>query len=202
MKKFYLLVCLSAVNFCLLPAQQVTQTIRGTIIDKESNAPLEGVSVAILKDSAVVNGGATDEHGNFRIEKIGVGRVNMSVSYMGYKKVFVPNVLVGSGKETVVNIEMDPRIETKAEVVISGKKKGETINEMAVLSARAFSVEETERYAGSRGDPARMASNYAGVSGTDDAQNGLVVRGNSPFGVLYRVDNIVVPNPNHFAGEG
>jgi hypothetical protein len=71
-----------------------------------------------------------------------------------------------------------------------------------VLSARAFSTEETDRYAGSRGDPARMASNFAGVSGTDDSRNDLVIRGNSPFGVLYRVDNVVIPNPSHFAVAG
>jgi len=182
--------------------QGITQTIRGTVIDRESNQPLEGVNVVALKDSTIINGSSTDASGTFRIEGIPVGRVNIAASYMGYKHVFLPNVLTSSAKETVMSIEMESSVETMDEVVVTGGRKGESINEMAVLSARAFSVEETERYAGSRGDPARMASNYAGVSGTDDSRNDLVIRGNSPFGVLYRVDDVVIPNPNHFAIAG
>jgi hypothetical protein len=207
MIKNYLKQFIACLNLCLLftlaaNAQSVTQTIRGTIIDKESNVPLESVSVAVIKDSSVLGGTTTDAQGNFRIEKIPVGRINLVASFVGYKKVYIPNLLINAGKESVMNIEMEAAVEAKSEVVISGVRKGETINEMAVLSAHAFSVEETDRYAGSRGDPARMASNYAGVSGTDDSRNDLVIRGNSPFGVLYRVDNVVIPNPNHFAVAG
>lgn len=186
----------------VLSAQQVTQTVRGVIVDKESNAPIEGATVFALKDSAVLSEHTTQADGSFRLEKIPVGRVNVVASYIGYKRVYLPNILLSSGKETVLNIEMESAVETKQEVQVTAGRKGETINEMAVLSARAFSVEETERYAGSRGDPARMASNYAGVSGTDDSRNDLVIRGNSPFGLLYRVDNVVIPNPNHFAVAG
>ena len=200
--RYLYLVCILLGLSVTLHAQQITQTIRGTIIDRESNAPLEGVNVMVLKDSTVLGGAVTDDKGNYRIEKVPVGRVNFSASFISYKKVYQPNILVNSGKELVMNIEMDPAIETKGEVVISGMRHGESINEMAQLSVRTFSPEETERYAGSRGDPARMASNYAGVSGSDDSQNQLVVRGNSPFGILYRVDNVVIPNPNHFAIEG
>lgn len=183
-------------------SQSITQTIRGTIIDKETNAPLEGVSIAVWKDSSLLNGSLSAQDGSFRLEKIPVGRVNLSASYIGYQRIFLPNVLVNSGKEVVLNLEMESAVQDLKAVEISGVRKGETINEMAVLSARSFSVEETERYAGSRGDPARMASNYAGVSGTDDSRNDLVIRGNSPFGVIYRVDNVVIPNPNHFAIAG
>lgn len=201
MKKNYLLFLLIIAGYSSI-AQFVTQTIRGTVTDKETLRPLEGVTVAVRKDSTILGGTTTDETGNFRIEKIPVGRVDVVVSLIGYKKVYIPNLLLSSGKETVLTIEVESAVETMKDVVISGVKRGETINEMAVLSARAFSVEETDRYAGSRGDPARMASNFAGVSGTDDSRNDLVIRGNSPFGLLYRVDNIVIPNPNHFAVAG
>ncbi len=201
MKKLYpvLLMMIALNQVC---GQLITQTIRGSVVDKESNQPLEGVTVAVRKDTLVLNGTSTDVSGSFRLEKIPVGRVDVVVSFVGYKKVFIPNLLLSSGKEAVLNIEVESAVETMKEVTISGVRRGETINEMAVLSARAFSVEETERYAGSRGDPARMASNFAGVSGTDDSRNDLVIRGNSPFGVLYKVDNVVIPNPNHFAVAG
>jgi hypothetical protein len=181
---------------------RLSQTIRGVIIDKESNAPIEGANVFILKDSMVVTSSQTSESGEFILKDILVGRVNFAATYIGYKRVFITNILLSTSKETVLNIEMESSVAAIKEVEISGKRKGETINEMAVLSARAFSVEETERYAGSRGDPARMAANFAGVSGTDDSRNDLVVRGNSPFGILYRLENVVIPNPNHFAVAG
>ena len=85
---------------------------------------------------------------------------------------------------------------------VTATQDGEVMNEMATVSARAFTVEETDRYAGSRGDPARMASNFAGVQGADDSRNDIVVRGNSPTGVLWRVEGVDLPNPNHFSVPG
>ena len=73
---------------------------------------------------------------------------------------------------------------------------------MAVISARSFTIEETERYAGSVGDPSRMASSFAGVSTLSDQQNEIVIRGNSPMGVLWRMDGVDIPNPNHFGALG
>ncbi|MCS6818620.1 MAG: carboxypeptidase-like regulatory domain-containing protein, partial [Chitinophagales bacterium] len=184
---------LSAVN------AQITQTLRGNIVDKDDRQPLEGVSVAVFThDNKLLKGVLTDKDGNFIIQEVPVGRVNVVASYVGYKKAFLPNTLVSSAKEVILNIEMESSIETLKEVEVAATRKGETINEMAVISARAFNVEETERYAGSRGDPARMASNFAGVTGSDDSRNDIVVRGNSPFGVQYRVENVHIPNPNHF----
>jgi len=191
---------------CLLTSkaatQPLTQTIRGVVTDKETSQSLEGVYLLIVIDSTKRIVGMTDSEGRFRLEKVPVGRVTLNASYVGYNKVVLPNLLLSTAKETVLTIEMDNDLSMLAEVEVKGTRKGESINDMAVLSSRAFSVEETERYAGSRGDPARMASNYAGVSGTDDSRNDLVIRGNSPFGVLYRVDNVVIPNPNHFAVAG
>src|SRR5580692_183724 len=81
---------------------QITQVVRGVIVDKESNVPLEGVNVVALKDSTVLSGSTTDAKGNFRIEKVPVGRVNIAASYIGYQKIFLPNILVNAGKEMVL----------------------------------------------------------------------------------------------------
>lgn len=183
-------------------AQGLTQTIRGVVVDKETNQTLEGVYLLIVVDSSNKIMAVTDAEGKFRLEKVPVGRVTLAASYIGYNRIVLPNILLSTAKETVLNIDMDNDLSMLAEIEVKASRKGESINDMAVLSSRAFSVEETDRYAGSRGDPARMASNYAGVSGTDDSRNDLVVRGNSPFGILYRVDNVVIPNPNHFAVAG
>jgi hypothetical protein len=202
MKKALPALLLLLITSVFAQAQVPVQTIRGTVVDKESNMPLIGVNVVITKDSAILNGSTTDENGHFRIERIPVGRVNLSATYMGFKPIFIPNLLTSSAKEMVMSLEMEQSVSDLQEVEIQGKRKGETINEMAVLSARQFTVEETERYAGSRGDPARMAANFAGVSGTDDSRNDIVIRGNSPFGVVYKLENVNIPNPNHFAVAG
>ena len=86
--------------------------------------------------------------------------------------------------------------------MIKATGKDGTVNEMGAGSGRMFSVEETNRYSGSRRDPARMASDFAGVRGANDSRNDIVVRGNSPAGVLWRFEGIDIPNPNHFAIEG
>ncbi|MFQ5335082.1 MAG: TonB-dependent receptor plug domain-containing protein, partial [Flavobacteriales bacterium] len=108
-----------------------------------------------------------------------------------------------SGKQFILDIYMEESVVKMKEIEISSTvHNGDALNEMATISAREFSVDETERYAGSRGDPARMASNFAGVQGADDSRNDIVVRGNSPLGVLYRLEGVDIPNPNHFAISG
>ena len=157
----------------------------GRIVDKESNVPLEGVTVIALKDSTVLSGTSTDASGNFRLANVPVGRVNISASYLGYERIFLPNILVNSGKEMVLNLEMVSSIQTKNEVVISGMKRGESINDMAILSVHTFLPEEAEHVAGFRAATRRVLRITPVISGNDDSQNNLVVRGNSPFGVLY-----------------
>ncbi len=106
------------------------------------------------------------------------------------------DVLVTSAKEVVLPLELEESAVKVDEVVVSKKK--EHINDMALISTKTFDVQETERYAGSRSDPARMASNFAGTQGGDDSRNDIIVRGNSPQGVLWRMEGVDIPNPNHF----
>ena len=72
-------------------------------------------------------------------------------------------------------------------VIVAEKDKTKANNELVTNSSRNFQSEETERYAGSRGDPAKMVANYAGVATGNDARNDIIVRGNSPLGVLWKV---------------
>lgn len=181
--------------------QQSTQAIRGHIFDKQSLLTLPGANVVLAGISPPV-GSSSGVDGSFRIAGLAPGRYDLQVSYLGYKPVLISNVVVTSGKEAVVEIGMEEDISNLKEVVISGVKKHETINQMAVVSARSFSMEEVNRYAGGRSDPSRLAANFAGVSSPNDSRNDLVIRGNSPMGVLYRIEGLNVPNPNHFVTLG
>jgi hypothetical protein len=176
------------------------QTIKGKIVDKESQFPLPGVTVMVTTVDPVI-GAVTDIDGNYRLKNVPIGRHSVRVSYIGYAQQELVTV-VTSGKEVILNISIEESTEMLAAVQIVAGSDHKVNNDMALVSARVFSVEETERYAGSRGDPARMVSNFAGVGGADDSRNDIVIRGNSPLGVVYRVEGVDIPNPNHFAISG
>jgi len=184
-----------------LHAQTVTQTVRGTVTDRVTRETLIG-AVVVLIDSAHQTGAATDADGKFRIINVPLGRQQFGVSFLGYKPQ-VLSAVVTSGKEVVFNVELEQSvIEGKEVNVVAERKKDKPNNEMAVVSARSFTFEETSRYAGSLMDPARMAMNYAGVNGASDARNDIIIRGNSPLGLLWRLNGVDIPNPNHFGSLG
>lgn len=178
--------------------QAITQTVRGTLTDKVSQTPLIGAQVIIVGITPVL-GAVTDIDGNFKFPAVPVGRYDIKVTYIGYKELIVPSVVVNSGKETVIAIAMEEDFQKLNEVVVKATEKNETLNEMSVVSTRSFSVEETQRFAAAVNDPARMATAYAGVVGTDDGNNGISIRGNTPNGLLWRMEGVDIPNPNHFA---
>ncbi len=180
--------------------QNLTQTIRGNVVDKDSQIPLIGATVHLLESN---QGTVTDINGDFRLEHIAIGRQELSIGYLGYEERVISNILVNSGKEVVLNIALQESVANLEMVVVNASKdKSGSINEMASISARQFTVEEAGRYAGSRNEPSRMAQNYAGVSGSSDSRNDIIIRGNSPLGLLWRLENLDIPNPNHFALAG
>lgn len=183
-------------------AQDLTQTIRGTLTDTDSKLAMFGAKVIVVGTSPI-QGAIADENGDFTIHNVAVGRVHIKITSIGYQEINLPSVLLESGKEKILNLEMLEEIQEMAGVEVKATKdKSESINKMAMVSAKTFTVEETNRYAGSLNDPARMVSGFAGVTGNAEGDNDIVVRGNSPRGILWRLDGIDIPNPNHFSGEG
>ncbi len=183
-------------------SQEFVQTVRGRVMDAESRQGLPGATVVITTIQPF-SGTSTDIDGYFRFEKVAVGRHDLKVSYLGYKDQFLSQVLVGSGKEIVLEIMLEESIKKLEEVVVSGKQEGsEAVNEMATISARSFSVEQTGKFAATGDDPARLALSFAGVSTQDDLFNEIIVRGNSPRGLLWKLEGVEIPNPNHLSQEG
>ncbi|MEM9932217.1 MAG: TonB-dependent receptor, partial [Bacteroidota bacterium] len=181
---------------------QGTQTLRGTIIDKQSETPLVGATVIVISQTPPL-GSTTQSDGTFTIKNIPIGRQIIQVKYLGYETVTVPNVLVNAGKEVILDIGLEESILEAKEVVITGKvNKDRAQNDLATVSSRTFSLEEVRRYAGGSNDVARLAGNFAGVSTANDSRNDIVIRGNSPTGVLWRLEGVPIPNPNHFSTLG
>jgi hypothetical protein len=184
--------------FFVTASNSPTATIRGTIIDRVSRTTLPGANIVLLNTNPFT-GTSSNAEGKFRLENVNVGRVSLKVSFIGYKDVYLNNLTLNTGKELVLEIEMDENVITQKTVeIIANVDKSNTINKMTTVSARSFTVEETGRYAGSRNDVARMASNYAGIVGSNDARNDIIIRGNTPSGLLWRLEGVDIPNPNHW----
>lgn len=189
-------------NFVLY-AQQHEQVVKGKVTDKESKTPLFGASIILLNSDTLI-GTISDFDGMFRF-KVPLGRQNFKISYIGYEDVFINDIVLSSGKEVELNIEMREKFSNLKEVVIVGNEdKTIANNSMATISARQLRTEDASKYAGGFYDPARMVSSFAGVGATEgDGSNQIVIRGNSPRGLLWRLEGIEIPNPNHFPdGQG
>jgi len=202
--RYYLLLLLTNI-FLVNPVfaqQNLKQTIRGVVVDKETQIPLPGVNL-VITNTQPQKGTISDESGKFRFDNITVGRYSIQASYVGYKTQVLDNINLNSSKETILKIELEESVTSLDAVVVTATvRKDQPMNKMATVSARSFTVEETSRYPGSYGDPARMAANYAGVMSVRDNRNDIIIRGNSSTGLLWRLDGIEIPNPNHFAASG
>jgi hypothetical protein len=187
--------------FLLLFAQQLysqaTQTIRGVVIDEASNQPIFAAAVTVLNTNPAI-GAYTDSLGNFTITKVPVGRYDLQISYLGYETSIVREVTVIAGKQTFLSISLKESIAQLAEMLVKPREnKALPLNKMATLSAKMLSVEEAKRYAGGFDDPARLASAIAGVS-SNTGDNGIIIRGNAPKFMQWKMEGVEIPSPNHF----
>ncbi|MCD4772220.1 MAG: TonB-dependent receptor [Bacteroidales bacterium] len=193
-----LLIILNSISFAY--SQELTQTIKGKVIDSESQVELPGATVLVVNSNPLI-GTVSDVNGRFRLENVPVGRVSLKISFIGYEEQFISGLLVSSGKEISLNISLKESYSTLDEVVIKAEtRKEEAINKMATLSARTFSVEDAQRFAGGMDDPSRLASAFAGVTPSTVDNNEIVIRGNAAKGILWKLEGVEIPAPNHLAG--
>ncbi len=186
--------------FYLQASAQLTQSVRGTVTDAVLQSPVAGATVTIAALQKTVT---TDAQGSFRFSGVPVGSHQIQVSHIGYQLQSLDNITVIAGKESVLNISLQHTVQSEQEVVVKAAgKKNRPLNDMSTVSARAFTVEETQKYAAAVNDPLRMATGFPGVMAADDGANSIIIRGNAPTGLLWRMEGIDIPNPNHFSEAG
>ncbi|QHL86637.1 hypothetical protein GU926_03950 [Nibribacter ruber] len=179
-------------------AKPYTQNIRGTVVDAAIQTPLIGATVILVSESPI-RAVTTREDGSFLIPKVSIGRHILRITYIGYQEAEISNLLVVAGKEAIVSATLEESLTPGMEIVIEAESdKSLPQNQLIVSSVHTLRTDEINRFAGSRQDPSRMAANYAGVLNASDQRNDLIVRGNSPLGVLWRLEGVEIPNPNHF----
>ncbi|MGE8379407.1 MAG: carboxypeptidase regulatory-like domain-containing protein, partial [Sphingobacterium sp.] len=178
----------------------VTETVKGTVLDKNTRLPIVGATI-VLSSNGNTKSVSTDQQGIFRLLQVPVGRQVLQIRMAGYRQEELSELLITSGRENILNVEMEPQANTLNEAVVYANTGKQPLNQMAMTSGRSFSPEETNRYAGAFFDPARMAQSFPGVvAGGDD--NEIIVRGNSPKSLQWRLEGIEIVNPNHFGAEG
>ena len=195
---FMLLFSIKIIN-----AQENTQTVRGTAFDKDSKQPLIGAIVSVVSETKKLIA-TTDANGLFKIINVPLGRQTLKVTYLGYEPLSIPDIIVTAGKEVVLDLGLTEALKKMNDIVISyDRKKDRTVtnNEMASVSSRSFNPDDTKKFAGALGDPSRMAANFAGVVAGNDSRNDIVVRGNSPNAMLWQLEGVNIPNPNHFGSN-
>lgn len=175
-----------------------TQTIRGAVIDADSELPIPYSNISLLNTSPLL-GTTSDENGYFTINDVPLGRYDIQGSFIGYQSSIKKDIEVTSSKAIVVEIILQESINILDEVVVKPNiDKEHALNSMSLISSRMLSIEEANRYAGGFDDPARLASSFAGVSSGVN-NNGIVVRGNSPKSMQWKLEGVEIPNPNHFS---
>lgn len=182
--------------FIIIPCYIFSQTLKGNVIDSESKIPVRFASIIIEKNT-IIKTSESDSNGLFRFENLPIGRYDMIVKCVGYETTIVRELLVTSGKQLDVQITLIPKIKTLSEIIV--KPENQIIN---TPSTHTLSIDQTNRYAATWGDVARMAMSFAGVNSVGDQSNELVIRGNSPKGLLWMIEGVEVPSPNHFSSEG
>ncbi|MCX8080240.1 MAG: TonB-dependent receptor [Bacteroidia bacterium] len=174
--------------------------LKGKVTEKSTGLPIPGVLVTLPQLSL---NAVTDDKGHYSIKNIPAGRHQVKFFITSYQPVNIPGFPVNSGKDNILDMELEEMIREFSEVVVtSGSDSSVMAQRLENPGVKMFLVDETERYTGSRQDPARMVQNFAGVQSNNDARNDIVVRGNSPAGLLWRWEDVDIFNPNHFAIAG
>ena len=112
---------ISAISF----AQNNKQNIRGIVLDKLSQTPIIGATIIVQNSTKQTQ---TDNSGNYLLTDMAPDRYEIKVSFSGYKEVIIPNVIVTSGKEVILDITMEDEFNKLNEVVVKASNKAGTIN--------------------------------------------------------------------------
>lgn len=187
-----LLTLLTLIGFSQIP----TQTIRGTVFDASQGRPLVGASVQLQNAASTNSGVVTDEQGRFRLSNVPLGRHQLTVSFVGYESSIINEVLVESGKEQVLEVNLQPSMLQLGEATVVGSRTDRAI------SAEYITTEQVLRFPATYLDPARLATAYASVVTTNDGTNNISIRGNSPNSLIWRLEGVEIVNPNHQSNAG
>ena len=171
--------------------------ITGRVADQATQAPLIGANI-IVKNTTL--GGISNTDGTFVIPGVPVGSYTLECRYLGYEPQIVTDIIVRPERRTTAPIAMKISALSSGEVTVrAGYFPAETEHPLSLAS---FSFEEIRRAPGAAGDISRILLGLPSLAKVNDQSNALIVRGGSPLENAFYIDNIPVPNINHFPVQG
>ncbi len=188
-----------------LPVRAAAQQ-RGVVqvqaLDLATRAPLEGAAVRVVEVGLSASTGAD---GRAVFGDLAVGSYTLEIQREGHRPQLRSDVIVKSGQTTPVVLELSPAeagkvIRREEAVTITPSFFPEA--DYQPLGLVAFSSESVRRAAASAGDVSRFIAGLPSVAKVNDSDNSLIVRGGSPMENGFYLDNIEIPNVNHFPAQG
>ncbi len=177
-------------------AQGISQQVKGNVKDILTLKPLANASVILQRDSLEL-GTTTNDKGFFILQNIPLGRYRIRISFTGYST-YEDELLVISGRESHLNVSLSEATVVLNEVRVGSSSKAQDY----VPGLQIIGMEKTMRIPANFFDPVRMATTYPGVVAANDQGNAIIVKGNSPNGLLWRLNGLDIVNPNHLANAG
>lgn len=199
MKKIVLLMMMFV---SLASFTQTNGTILGTVIDKNTEAPLPFVKIFV---EGTNYGTATDFDGSYKLE-IPTGTYTLRASFSGYDIVFKYNIELNSGNAQTINFEMSPGNTDLdiVEVTFNDDAVARTTDMVTPLSVQKLTSEEIKSNPGGNFDVSKVVQTLPGVGGSTGgaARNDIIIRGGAPNENVYYLDGIEIPVLNHFQTQG
>lgn len=197
MRTFFFTFLFSIFSLSVLASSNAGGSIKGKVVSRDSREILIGATVKIQNTAL---GTVTDTEGNFTFSGIESGMYNLVISYVGYKNLVKSDLLVTPNRITNVTIELAEDIFETGDVTVNAGYFGD--RGTGSINAVAFSSEEVKRSPGSVNDVSRILMVLPSTAKVADNANDLAVRGGSPAENGFYIDNIPVPNINHFPNQG
>ena len=182
-----------------LPAVGSTGTIAGRLTEALTEAPVGGATVRIVGQEVATQ---SDSSGRFTLRGVRLGIVTIEVRRLGFAPVIKGNIAVSPAKPAEVAVVLRPVDVQLDAVTVRPEAFPAQLAVSTPVSTQTYDAEEVRRQPGAQEDVLRAVSIAPGVGVTSAGRNDLVVRGGAPYENLFVVDNIEVPNINHFGTQG
>lgn len=179
---------LSAQNHCV---------VKGQIIDA---ATQEGVPFANIIVYGTTIGVAADEAGFYRLENVSPGFLRLEVSSVGYRTKITGEFLVNTALERTENVRIEAESEALEQVTVTASPYRKTA--VSPVSLQRIGIAEIEKNPGGNRDISKVVQSMPGVLSSPAFRNDFVVRGGGPAENRFYLDEVELPNLNHFATQG
>jgi len=178
-------------------AQSGNGVIKGKIYNAKNNEPVPFANIIIRQTDI---GTASDIDGEFKFTGIEPGYVELKVSSVGYEAYITESFMVTNARPAYIEIPLNEKSEEIEEVRITASPF--RLDKESPVSMRRIGVEQIEKSPGANRDISRVIQSFPGVASSVSFRNDIIVRGGGPGENSFYLDEVEIPNINHFSTQG